>query len=309
MSVGGNLSEDLKIEILSRLPVKSLIRFRCVHATWNSLFKSSFFIANHRKNSKSKNHGFISIFIKENRYLRFMSFTGDNFDVCFNRKLPLKYHNHYLRSVDSCNGLVCVCDLSRRIFSYNPSTNEHKIIPLSNGGMVAFGFGYDSINNYYKIIKVVSWYNIKWENFSQAEVYTLGMDSSWREVELPDDSVTTASEYLDKRVYAYRGLLSVIKHVRRRDTFEIWVMEKYGVKESWSKLHVVELSPKRLKGLPRLLGIGMNGELILQVSRDIIVYDHENEEFKAIEFHDEYGISFNVVSYRESLVSPKEILM
>ncbi|KAL5769476.1 hypothetical protein ACOSP7_013630 [Xanthoceras sorbifolium] len=43
------LPEDMIIEILSILPVKSLIRFRCVSKSWYALVKSSSFISKHLK--------------------------------------------------------------------------------------------------------------------------------------------------------------------------------------------------------------------------------------------------------------------
>ncbi|KAL5854574.1 hypothetical protein ACOSQ4_004376 [Xanthoceras sorbifolium] len=44
------LPEDMIIEILSILPVKSLIRFRCVSKSWYALVRSSSFISKHLKN-------------------------------------------------------------------------------------------------------------------------------------------------------------------------------------------------------------------------------------------------------------------
>jgi len=38
-----SLTEDLPIEILSRLPVKLLMRFKCVQRSWNILFKTPSF--------------------------------------------------------------------------------------------------------------------------------------------------------------------------------------------------------------------------------------------------------------------------
>lgn len=45
-----SLPEDVLIEILSRLPVKSLIRFRRVCKIWYDLLKSLNFISKHVKN-------------------------------------------------------------------------------------------------------------------------------------------------------------------------------------------------------------------------------------------------------------------
>lgn len=43
----GELTEDLLVETLSRLPVKSLMRFMCVSKSWFSLVKDPNFICKH----------------------------------------------------------------------------------------------------------------------------------------------------------------------------------------------------------------------------------------------------------------------
>lgn len=46
-----NLLEDVIIEVLSRLPVKCLLRFRCVCKHWCAIFKNPSFISKHIKNT------------------------------------------------------------------------------------------------------------------------------------------------------------------------------------------------------------------------------------------------------------------
>ena len=48
------LPEDVIVDILARLPVKSLKRFRCVSLSWRSLIHSPQFISSHFSFSKNK---------------------------------------------------------------------------------------------------------------------------------------------------------------------------------------------------------------------------------------------------------------
>ncbi|RXH81185.1 hypothetical protein DVH24_005099 [Malus domestica] len=50
------LHEEVLVEILSKLPAKSVIRFTCVSKGWYALTKSSYFIARHLHRSRSANN-------------------------------------------------------------------------------------------------------------------------------------------------------------------------------------------------------------------------------------------------------------
>ena len=52
-----DLPQDVVVEILSRLPVKSLMRFNCVHKSWYALMRSHHFITKHHKFATSNNLG------------------------------------------------------------------------------------------------------------------------------------------------------------------------------------------------------------------------------------------------------------
>lgn len=53
--VGYDLPQEVVIEILLRLPVKSLMRFRCICKLWCSLTKDLSFITRHLKQEETDN--------------------------------------------------------------------------------------------------------------------------------------------------------------------------------------------------------------------------------------------------------------
>ena len=66
---------------------------------------------------------------------------------------------HCIMLLDSCDGLLCMVDLSGKIVIWNPSTRQHHQSPPNpNPNMLEFiacrGFVYDSSSNEYKVIVV-----------------------------------------------------------------------------------------------------------------------------------------------------------
>ncbi|EOY20387.1 F-box family protein [Theobroma cacao] len=355
--VADNLPRDLIIEILSRLPVKSLLRFRCVHRTWLCLLKSSYFITKHVQNPNNKDHGFLFIkYTDVSGMSRYKLLTHDASEVSLDLKIPFP---SWASVVGSCNGLVCLyidhpfpCT---KILLYNPALRVHKIIPEStlsrpkSGRLhhVTFGLGYDSVNNDFKVVRVASSESHKEGKLvssTQAEVHTLGMNS-WKEVAissgvnfevygpqaffngaihwlgmvLKNKNITQVivSFEVSTEVFklfplpdfvlrerwvtwtdVYKNLLCV---VRTEDGAycEIWVMEEYGVPESWTRLHAIQLS---LSYPLWFLGLGMNGKLVFENLWGLTVYDPDNEEIKNVKFDHPIGM-FTIVTYIESLVS------
>jgi F-box interacting protein len=113
------------------------------------------------------------------------------------RVIPDRYNNlendqYYL--LGSCNGFLCLYDPypdQNKMIMYNPSIglkskSSPKIKPSVEWGMLYNGFGYDHVNDKYKVLAVVEHDDgdSDAEDFGQSltKVYTFGEDS-WRTIQ------------------------------------------------------------------------------------------------------------------------------
>ncbi|KAG5592921.1 hypothetical protein H5410_043435 [Solanum commersonii] len=187
--------QDLLRQILSCLPVQSLLRFKCVAKSWD-ITSDPYFILKHNVNS-----------------LRFL-LAHTNF------RRPQNVHNLYstsslsspddLQNIDyltsddarfhilcgSCDGLVLIRLPNRHnhelLLLWNPSTRESVHIPFPIFGLKnsTFGFGYDPTTHDYKILAI---HKIK----SQPQCGILALKSgSWRNVYIESPILFTTREDL-----------------------------------------------------------------------------------------------------------------
>ena len=184
---------DVIIEILSQLPVKSLLRFTSVCKSWRSLIKSPIFINLHLKKSPLS-YSDHNLMISWNS-LHFAEFNSNCSSLSLSSKLKHPLEHFKLHLIGSCNGLVCVCDGTRSgVFIINPLTKSLRKLPSiripnrykeAGDAAFVFGFGYDSQNDDYKVFgslqdgpKKTGFFTLDGE----AQVYSLKNDT-WKNVE------------------------------------------------------------------------------------------------------------------------------
>ncbi|GMJ08493.1 hypothetical protein like AT3G06240 [Hibiscus trionum] len=199
--------EMVVLDILSKLPVKSLTRFRCVCKLWCSSFQTPHFITNHQQNNLKNNN--LNVLLKRCQFHTQVTYyfsqlsieKGQNFSVKHNVHLPFFEHCRSGPAVSGpCNGLVCLKE-DDKVALWNPSTREFKILPQSPvhrpplADFTSFdclGFGFDSQTDDYKVVRFVTNYFEHKEDVSripdwnhQVELYSLKSDS-WKEISAPD---------------------------------------------------------------------------------------------------------------------------
>lgn len=222
------LPDEVVEEILLRLPPKSLMRFKCVCKSWNTLISDPSFADKHLhiSNNHHSSSTPLLLTLKRNRnygngYLQqryLVSFSSDDDDVkddtdhlpCGIEYLDLSVilgvDNANVLRGSHCNGVLSLSELlnssEKRVFLYNPSTREFRVLPTCaiNAFFIGVeGFGYDSKANDYKFVRMFHSAEI---NDYIAMVYSMGSDS-WRQIKVGVEGLVYVSNNV--RVL-YRGV-------------------------------------------------------------------------------------------------------
>ncbi|PIN15520.1 hypothetical protein CDL12_11834 [Handroanthus impetiginosus] len=188
---------DIMLCILTRLPVKSLLRFKSVCKPWCKLFATPKFMKMHHDqfSDDPRNQTFI-IYSLSAYHDHTMSLLNVE---CNKMKLKPRNLDHpypevlfRMDFVGCCNGLVCMgCPpLGQGIVLWNPTTKLSKFIRLSrvdfgSPDKVSLGFGYDSERSDFKVVRVVCLGKTKkGKNMGVGvEVYSANSDS-WKTIKV-----------------------------------------------------------------------------------------------------------------------------
>ncbi|KAF3683149.1 putative non-specific lipid-transfer protein 2-like [Capsicum annuum] len=148
---------EIVTEILSRLPVKSLLRFKSVLKSWSSLICSPEFTKYHLSLSANNNKDYTNHSV----LWRIAQPKLNLEESLVMEETNLDYHmkNSGIACVieGSVNGLICLVNEAKELFRWNPAVTKYKKLPdfstkLKDDGQCTFGFGYDDIHNDYKYI-------------------------------------------------------------------------------------------------------------------------------------------------------------
>ena len=309
---GTYIPDDIVFSILSKLPVKPLQRFACVHKSWSRLFENPIFMNMFRNNLVSKSH---SRYDDDDACLIFQWFldpgklsflTDEKFEREIKLDLPPPFdiqqnvlYDHSSILCSAINGILCIynCINPSEIVLWNPATKEVYAVPPPNlpeslpnvtANYFLHGFGYDHVNDDYKVIRFVHYqkytcktpapfyeiYSLRSHSWRKLDVdipiaYPVRLDSPvyldgvchW--LELIDDRTFVVSFNLSNEVFlttpldmhgdfgfrlvVLNGSVAIIPYNYGGSTsFSISILGEIGVKESWTRLFDVGLSPSNL---------------------------------------------------------------
>ncbi|KAL3721388.1 hypothetical protein ACJRO7_033819 [Eucalyptus globulus] len=194
------LPDDVVVDhILKRLPVRSLLRFRCVCRSWRSTIDGPRFVALHL------NH---SALHAGNWHLAYLDWDDLDHRLCSllsgeslarasmsQIEIPFAGPRDCFVFPGSCNGLICIMEVAANepdesIYVWNLFTRKHKAVPRFGPAkkflsmektMEGLGFGFDARSNDHKIVRILQDVNRKGLE-TRVQIYTLSTDS-WRSLE------------------------------------------------------------------------------------------------------------------------------
>ncbi|XP_058731790.1 F-box/kelch-repeat protein At3g06240-like [Vicia villosa] len=209
------LPHELIIEILLRLPVKSLLRFKSVCKLWFSLISHDPHFANShfQLNSTTPNRRILLISYKthESLSIDFEASVGyDSASVSLSLDYMFLEDFTDFEVKGSCRGFILICS-SLNIYIWNPTTGVHKQIPLSPFGSNVdsnldneyfYGFGYDHSTEDYLVVLMS--YHYSDDPTLHLEYFSLKANT-WKEVKGPH--FPYSSEIEPKGGLLYKGAI------------------------------------------------------------------------------------------------------
>ncbi|KAM3396572.1 hypothetical protein P3S68_000084 [Capsicum galapagoense] len=188
------LPPEIITEILSRLPIKSLLKFRSVSKSWLALISSPEFIDTHLSLSANKEEMLHLLVLNDLNYGDKWCYRDVHVASLFNNSVteavdlgyPVEDDSFQLRIEGCCNGLLLLSahESIKYLVLWNPTIRKHKNLPefrpRRKGSYYrpVYGFGYDEVHHDYKVMGICYHYNAN-DSVDDVEikVYSLRSDS------------------------------------------------------------------------------------------------------------------------------------
>ncbi|KAI3823090.1 hypothetical protein L1987_04516 [Smallanthus sonchifolius] len=182
---------EIIVEILSRLPVDSLLRCRSVCKLWRSLISNHHFVNSHLTLSTRNNHYAhhrVIFSTSRRRILKTFNLYDALYDSSVNAlKLdyPFKRPRKSVGIVGSCNGLLCISIEDDTLFIWNPSTRKSNSLPSygykARVWSTHYGFGYEESTDDYKVVEICVKFKERYKCETFVKMYSL-RNGNWKNI-------------------------------------------------------------------------------------------------------------------------------
>ncbi|XP_062006362.1 putative F-box protein At3g24700 [Rosa rugosa] len=251
------MPEEMTLQFLSRLPPKSLMRFKCIHKSWYALINNPKFIDKHLHLYNKDSYTCFLLkrsvvartqTIKEEILFSFLYAPNHNDDedshphcvvedIYFptamglktkghNIELPGSYGGETIYILGHCDGIICLVYHSGGLVFYNPSIREFKIIPpscLTESFSCVGGFGYDPKCKDYKVVNIVPSGEDSYDHNQRLVIYPPRAEvytlgtDSWRQIKIDYLETETTSFWPDIYQMCYKGVFYWLGHEQDKE--------------------------------------------------------------------------------------------
>ncbi|KAE8720282.1 F-box protein [Hibiscus syriacus] len=210
------LPGEIVVDVLSRLPITSLVQFKFVCKGWRALAQDPVLAADMCRTRTGNTCLILHCDFPIKNHLYFVDLSPNNQEKDKVKRLyvPFQTSMPEFDVVGSCNGLLCLSDslYNDALYVYNPFTMDYIELPKSRrypDQEVVFGFGFHPKTEEYKVVMIVYYRNTSSSSsssysrarrvvyrHSDVQVFTLG-SSAWRSLgKIPYQLVRRSSEAL-----------------------------------------------------------------------------------------------------------------
>ncbi|RIA04001.1 hypothetical protein BRARA_K01773, partial [Brassica rapa] len=217
---------DLVIEILTRLPGTSLMRFKSVSKLWLSLICSKYFTNPFLKVSSSSPRLYMWFCLDNKKKLLLSSLSSHDLDVStmssfiVDQNLTTPAMEGYSVS-HIFHGLMCFTNATHAQI-YNTTTRQLVVLPDKESNIIAdedvifkkstYSIGHDPVHDQYKVVCVVSTRDRMFLPEHWVFILGGGVSSRWRKIPCPQHCPFTKGLTINGRMY-YLALVPSFKPV------------------------------------------------------------------------------------------------
>ncbi|GJX67107.1 putative F-box domain-containing protein [Tanacetum coccineum] len=319
---------EIQVEIIQKLPIKSLLKLKSVSNPWKSLICSSKFIFNYHviHLTQPQDHHLLIRYTgsaDDNSVKRYVLIADD--DVTFPQQkslvtvpMPVKLLNQ--PTIISSQGLLCLywpkaCTITKddrkTVVIWNPTVGKSVCIDVPNvldspyETVIGFGVRPDTCD---PMLVKVTFDSTSLDTDTFIELFTLSTHACRKlSTNLPRKEIIYDLN-ISLHISKLSGSLVVVQTKReavRKPVYTVWKIMEHGVKKLFTEL-ITTYTPDSLRDIIRLHGFRKIGEPIIEIINGLgedalFVYEPNSKKRSSIGITGKQN-SCSVNSYTESLL-------